>query len=63
MEFVQMSMIYGTEELAHELGALTAGLPTLIALRGTVRASALRASVLSPTRRAITACRTSSSIM
>ena len=32
MEFVQMSMIHGTEELAHELGALTTDLPTLIAL-------------------------------
>ena len=32
MEFVQMSTIHGTEELAHELGALTADLPTLIAL-------------------------------
>jgi len=32
MEFVQMSTINGTEELAHELGALTTDLPTLIAL-------------------------------
>ena len=32
MEFVQVSTIHGTEELAHELGALTADLPTLIAL-------------------------------
>jgi len=29
---VQMGAIHGTEELAHELGALTADLPTLIAL-------------------------------
>jgi hypothetical protein len=28
-----MSTIYGTEELAHELGALTADLPVLIALQ------------------------------
>ena len=32
MDFVQMSTIHGPEELAHELGALTADLPTLIAL-------------------------------
>ena len=32
MEFVQMGTIHGTEELAHELGSLTADLPTLIAL-------------------------------
>jgi len=32
MEFVQMSTIHGTEGLAHELGALTADLPRLIAL-------------------------------
>jgi len=32
MEFVQISTIHGTEELGHELGALTADLPTLIAL-------------------------------
>ena len=32
MEFVQMSMIHDTEELARELGALTADLPTLIVL-------------------------------
>ena len=32
IEFVQMSMIYGTEELAHKLGALNADFPMLIAL-------------------------------
>ena len=32
MEFVQMSMIHDTEELARELGALTADLLTLIVL-------------------------------
>ena len=32
MEFVHMSMIHSVEEPAHELGALTADFPTLIAL-------------------------------
>ena len=32
MEFVQMSTIHGTEQLAHELGSFTADLPTQVAL-------------------------------
>jgi hypothetical protein len=32
MEFVQMNMIHDTEELARELGALAADLPTLTVL-------------------------------
>ena len=38
MEFVHMSTIHSAEEPANELGALTAGLPTLIALPILLRA-------------------------
>ena len=40
LEFMQMSLIHGTEELAHELGALTADFLTLTALPVLFNASA-----------------------